>query len=148
MCGGMRWMDRVQMRVEGRKEGISRFSSTHPWDGSVCSSAGFTSQCKCGSLWMKVRLQDGFLIDLENQGRRGMFHSVRKHAEHRTLNTYTRQFVLSKCSWVCLGFFSFCPFFRHRVALGYTEHNATNRTRLDRLLQTTAFVYMLCMPHR
>lgn len=98
---------------------------------------------------MKVRLQDGFLIDLENQGRLGMFHSVRKHAEHRTQNTYTRHLVLSKCSWVWLVFFFLSVLFLDTEwALGYTEHNATDRTRLDRLLQTTSFVYMLCMPHR
>lgn len=33
----------------------------------------------------------------ENKGTLGMFHSIRKHAEHRTLNTYTQQLVLSKC---------------------------------------------------
>lgn len=112
------------------------------------SSACFTSQCKCGSLWMKVRLWDvcGSIWRIGGGGERlRMFHSVGKHAEHRTLNTYTQQLVLSKCS--CCFFF-FVLFSRHRVALGYTEHKATNRTRVDRLLQTTTFVYMLCMPHR
>lgn len=144
MCGGRRWMDREEVRRS------LPFPSTLPWDGSACSSACFTSQCKCGSLWMKVRLHDGSVTGGENRGRLGTFHSVRKHAEHTTLNTDTQQLLLSKCSWVCLFFFfvCFCPFLRHRVALGYTEHNATNRTRLDRRLQTTSLVYMLCMPHR
>lgn len=71
-----------------------------------------------------------FKIHLENKSTFGMFHSVLKHAEHRTLNTYTEQLVLSKCSFFSCFFY----LFSYRVALGYTEHDGTNRTRLDILL--------------
>lgn len=73
---------------------------------------------------MEVRLQDAFSIESGDQGGLGMIHSVGKHAEHTTLNTYTRQLVLSKCSWVF-----FLLFLRHRVALGYTEHNQSHQIR-------------------
>lgn len=55
----------------------------------------------------------------------GKFHSVLKHAEHRTLNTYTEQYFYPDA----VAFFLF-----YRVALGYTEHDGTNRTRSDILL--------------
>lgn len=47
-----------------------------------------------------------FEIHLETSQHLGMFHSILKHAEHRTLNTYTEQLVLSKCSFSF--FISFC----------------------------------------
>lgn len=59
------------------------------------------------SAWFHLTVQmwasaDELASYLENKGTLGMFHSVLKHAEHRTLNTYTQQLVLSKCSffWV------------------------------------------------
>lgn len=141
MCGGMRWTESSDERVEGRNLPFSssppggRLTVFFPQRASPHSANGGV----CG--WGRVyRMHRGSIWKL------GMFHSTRKHAEHRTLNTYTQQLVLSKCS--CFFFWFFLSFFRHKVALGYTEHKATNRTRLDRLLQTTSFVYMLCMPHR
>jgi len=76
---------------------------------SVCSTSQWKLKCvRCvcvclDLIWKQVNIW--------------MFHSVRKHAEHRTLNTFTEQFLFL--------FFS---------SLGYTEHDGTNRTRLDILL--------------
>lgn len=87
---GMGWAGgrRVQMRA-GKKGAFPSHRPVRQMSHSFISSACFTSQCKCGR--MKLRLVQ------KNKGTLGMFHSVRKHAEHRTLNTYTQQLVLSKC---------------------------------------------------
>lgn len=56
----------------------------------------------CAFVWSvcDVCLGRVFEIHLEKTSQHlGMFHSILKHAEHRTLNTYTEQLVLSKCSF-------------------------------------------------
>lgn len=67
--------------------------------------------CVCNAACVGGRVTE---IHLENKSTFGMFHSILKHAEHRTLNTYTEQLVLSKCSFsfFCLVFvFLFFIFF-------------------------------------
>lgn len=72
----------------------------------LISSVCFTSQCNsvCVCVSCCMCLGRVFEIHLVKTSQRfGMFHSILKHAEHRTLNTYTEQLVLSKCSF---SFFS------------------------------------------
>lgn len=87
-------------------------SSVHPSESHtvLISSVCFTSQCKCVcvSMWDFVCLcvivcvcvlrDRGVCSGFGKQVNIGMFHSILKHAEHRTLNTYTEQLVLPKCS--------------------------------------------------
>lgn len=60
----------------------------------------------------------------ENKGTLGMFHSVLKHAEHRTLNTYTQQLVLSKCRFFGVFFQTQSGFRLHR-----TQGNQSHQIR-------------------
>lgn len=134
VCGGTGITETMGTKKEESSSFINPSIRSHTvLISSVCS----TSQCKymyvCVMLCVCVCLGRVFVIHLENKSTFGMFHSILKHAEHRTLNTYTEQLVLSKCSFFFFFFFFF-KLFSHRVALGYTEHDATNRTRLDILL--------------
>lgn len=127
-----------RVRMRERKKGA--FPSHRPirqMSHSFISSACFTSQCKCGR--MKLRLVQKIRGHWDVSFRTKTCRTQNTEHVHSTVSFIQMQVFLG-------GFLG--PFFRHRVASGYTEHKATNRTRLDRLLQTTSFVYMLCMPHR
>lgn len=91
------------------------------------------SVCLCAAVSVMVSY-------LKNESVIGMFHSVLKHAEHRTLNTYTQQLVLSKCRFF-LFFFSF--FIQSGFRLHRTQHNQSHQVG-----HIANFVYMSCMPHR
>lgn len=143
MCGGMRWMDRVQMR-EWKEGRTLPSSSTHRWDVSqffFLSVLHLTVQ-----MWEPVDGGASTGCLFHRFGKWGETRDVSFHT--KTCRTHNTEHVYSTVSFIQMQSGFFVLFFRHRVALGYTEHNATNRTRLDRLLQTTSFVYMLCMPHR
>lgn len=117
----------------------------------LISSVCFTSQCKYMCVRARVCVKcvwcvfgacvwDSFG---KTSQRLGMFHSILKHAEHRTLNTYTEQLVLSKCSFsFFLSLFAQSGFRLHR-----TRQNQSHQVG-HIALNHQIFVYMSCMPHR
>lgn len=150
------WVDLCVKWDDEKKEEPSSFINPSTRSRTVLISSVFhltvhIPVCVCNAACVGGRVTE---IHLENKSTFGMFHSILKHAEHRTLNTYTEQLVLSKCSFsfFCLFFFylffflSFFPvqsdFRIHRtrrkpIAPGWTY-----------CFKPPNFVYMSCMPHR
>lgn len=147
-----------------KKTNFHLSSSNHPSDDVtqfLISSVCFTSQCKyvcvCVRMCVYVCVCERVCFggrwaglvcvcvwdSSDKTGQTfGVFHSILKHAEHRTLNTDTEQLSfypnavsLFLSIFSCLFFLvCFCLFFVQSGFLGYTEHDGTNRTRLDILL--------------
>lgn len=124
MCGGMRWMDRVQMRA--RKEGrtqpsllinpsarrLSFFLSVlhltvQMWE---CVDGGASTGC----IFHRVGRPGGAWDD-----------SFRR----KTCRTHNTEHVYSTVSFIQMQLGFFLLFLRHRVALGYTEHNQSHQIR-------------------
>lgn len=99
-CGGTGWIKQMMER----KRNATFHQSIHQMSWPLCFNflsmfhLSANSVCLCAAVSVMVS-------HLENESVVGMFHSVLKHAEHRTLNTYTEQLVLSKCRFFFFFFF-------------------------------------------
>lgn len=143
------WVDLCVKWDDEKKEEPSSFINPSTRSRTVLISSVFhltvhIPVCVCNAACVGGRVTE---IHLENKSTFGMFHSILKHAEHRTLNTYTEQLVLSKCSFsfFCLVFFYlffFYLFFPYRVILGYTEHDGNQSHQVGHIALNHQILYI------